>query len=410
MPTSLVTGGAGFLGSHLCDYLIARGQRVICVDNLETGSLENIRHLKNGANFRFEMFDITDHYEIEEPVDFVYHMASPASPIDYARLPLHTLKVGAYGTHNTLGLAKKHRARFLLASTSEVYGDPLVHPQPETYWGNVNPIGPRGVYDEAKRYAEALTMAYLRQQGVDTAIVRIFNTFGPRMRPNDGRAIPAFMGQALADRPVTVFGDGAQTRSFCYVDDLIRGLVLLAESEVHEPVNIGNPNEMSLLDMAKLIIELTESRSEIVFEALPVDDPQVRQPDIARARDLLGWEPEIDVRDGIARTIKHYTDDPRRARIAMSSAEAKNLEAISKAIDQHNSSCEWPAVAVELNPFEVERLGWDSIRGLPIRPNPELGTGSFRVVCAREEGLPAEEETVEAVADQTVPVELTPSR
>ena len=308
MPTSLVTGGAGFLGSHLCDYLISRGQRVICVDNLETGSLENIRHLKTGADFRFEMVDITGHFEIEEPIDFVYHMASPASPIDYARLPLHTLKVGAYGTHNTLGLAKKHRARFLLASTSEVYGDPLVHPQPETYWGNVNPIGPRGVYDEAKRYAEALTMAYLRQQGVNTTIVRIFNTFGPRMRPNDGRAIPAFMGQALAHRPVTVFGDGGQTRSFCYVDDLIRGLVLLAESDVHEPVNIGNPNEMSLLEMAKLIIELTESRSEIVFEALPVDDPQVRQPDIARARDLLGWEPEIDVRDGIARTIEHHTN------------------------------------------------------------------------------------------------------
>ena len=308
MPTSLVTGGAGFLGSHLCDYLISRGQRVICVDNLDTGSLENIRHLKTGADFRFEMFDITQHYDIEEPVDFVYHMASPASPIDYARLPLHTLKVGAYGTHNTLGLAKKHRARFLLASTSEVYGDPLVHPQPESYWGNVNPIGPRGVYDEAKRYAEALTMAYLRQQGVNTTIVRIFNTFGPRMRPNDGRAIPAFMGQALADRAVTVFGDGTQTRSFCYVDDLIRGLVLLAESDVHEPVNIGNPDEMSLLEMAKLIIELTESRSEIVFEALPVDDPQVRQPDIARARDLIGWEPEIEVRDGIARTIEHYTN------------------------------------------------------------------------------------------------------
>jgi dTDP-glucose 4,6-dehydratase len=307
MPTSLVTGGAGFLGSHLCDYLLGRGQRVICVDNLDTGSLENIRHLKNGSNFRFEMLDITSYYDIDEPIDFVYHMASPASPIDYARLPLHTLKVGAYGTHNTLGLAKKHRARFLLASTSEVYGDPLVHPQPESYWGNVNPIGPRGVYDEAKRYAEALTMAYFRQQGVDTAIVRIFNTFGPRMRPNDGRAIPAFLGQALADRAVTVFGDGSQTRSFCYVDDLVRGLVLLAESEVHEPVNIGNPDEMSLLEMAKLIIELTESRSEVVFEALPVDDPQVRQPDIARARDLLGWQPEIDVRDGIARTIEHYT-------------------------------------------------------------------------------------------------------
>jgi dTDP-glucose 4,6-dehydratase len=307
MPTSLVTGGAGFLGSHLCDYLLARGHRVICVDNLETGSLENIRHIANGAEFRFEMLDITSHYEIPEPVDFVYHMASPASPIDYARLPLHTLKVGAYGTHNSLGLAKAKRARFLIASTSEVYGDPQIHPQPETYWGNVNPIGPRGVYDEAKRYAEALTMAYLRQQGVDTCIVRIFNTFGPRMRHNDGRAIPAFMSQALTDKPVTVFGDGSQTRSFCYVDDLIRGIVLLAESDIHEPVNIGNPNEMTLIEMAKLIVELTASNSEIVFEALPIDDPQVRQPDIARARDLLGWEPEFDLREGLAQTIEHYT-------------------------------------------------------------------------------------------------------
>src|SRR5215211_2875716 len=307
MATCLVTGGSGFLGSHLCDHLIAKGYRVICVDNLETGNLNNIAHIKDGENFRFVQADITTHYTIDEPVDFVYHMASPASPIDYARLPLHTLRVGAYGTHNTLGLAKRHRARFLLASTSEVYGDPLVHPQPETYWGNVNPIGPRGVYDEAKRYAEALTMAYLRQQGVNTTIVRIFNTFGPRMRPNDGRAIPAFMGQALADRPVTVFGEGTQTRSFCYVDDLIRGLVLLAESEVHEPVNIGNPNEMSLLDMAKLVVELTESRSEIVFEALPIDDPQVRQPDITRAKQLLGWEPEVSLREGLTRTIEHYT-------------------------------------------------------------------------------------------------------
>jgi dTDP-glucose 4,6-dehydratase len=306
VPTSLVTGGAGFLGSHLCDYLIARGQRVVCVDNLETGSLENIRHLGNGPDFRFEMLDITSHYDIDEPVDSVYHMASPASPIDYARLPLHTLKVGAYGTHNTLGLAKKHRARFLIASTSEVYGDPLVHPQPETYWGNVNPIGPRGVYDEAKRYAEALTMAYLRQQGVDTCIARIFNTSGPRMRPHDGRAIPTFLRQALTDRPVTVFGDGSQTRSFCYVDDLVRGLVLLSESEVHEPVNLGNPAEMSLLELAQMIIELTESRSEIVFEALPVDDPQVRQPDITRARELLGWEPEVDFTDGLRRTVDHY--------------------------------------------------------------------------------------------------------
>ena len=302
MPTSLVTGGAGFLGSHLCDHLVAQGHKVICVDNLETGSLQNIAHLR-GDNFEFLHLDITRHYEVDGPVDFVYHMASPASPIDYARLPLHTLKVGAYGTHNTLGLAKFKRARFMLASTSEVYGDPLVHPQPESYWGNVNPIGPRGVYDEAKRYAEALTMAYLRQQGVDTCIVRIFNTFGPRMRPNDGRAIPTFLRQALTDKPLTVFGDGSQTRSFCFVDDEIRGLVSLMESGVHEPVNIGNPEEWSLIDMAKLVVELTESRSEIVFEALPVDDPQVRQPDISRARDLLGWEPKIGLREGLKRTI-----------------------------------------------------------------------------------------------------------
>ena len=305
MPTSLVTGGAGFLGSHLCDALIERGHRVICVDNFDTGSLQNIGHLRDGDSFRFMHTDITSHFEVDEPVDFIYHMASPASPIDYARLPLHTLKVGAYGTHNTLGLAKAKRARFLLASTSEVYGDPLVHPQKETYWGNVNPIGPRGVYDEAKRYAEALTMAYLRQQGVDTAIVRIFNTYGPRMRPNDGRAIPTFLSQALTDKPLTVFGDGSQTRSFCFVDDLVRGLIALLESGVHDPVNIGNPNEMTLLDMAKTVVEMTESRSEIVFEALPVDDPQVRQPDITRARDLLGWEPKVDLREGLAKTIEH---------------------------------------------------------------------------------------------------------
>jgi len=307
MPTSVVTGGAGFLGSHLCDALLARGHRVICVDNFDTGSLQNIAHLREGEFFRFMHVDITSHYEIDEPVDFVYHMASPASPIDYARLPLHTLKVGAYGTHNTLGLAKAKRARFMLASTSEVYGDPLVHPQKEDYWGNVNPIGPRGVYDEAKRYAEALTMAYYRQQGVDTAIVRIFNTYGGRMRPNDGRAIPTFLEQALSDKPLTVFGDGSQTRSFCYVDDLVRGLIALVESGVHEPVNIGNPNEMTLLEMAKTVVEMTESRSEIVFEALPVDDPQVRQPDITRARDLLGWEPEIELREGLRRTIEHRT-------------------------------------------------------------------------------------------------------
>jgi dTDP-glucose 4,6-dehydratase len=307
MPTSLVTGGAGFLGSHLCDFLLERGHRVICVDNLETGSLLNIEHIKGGENFRFLMTDITTHYEVDEPVDFVFHMASPASPIDYARLPLHTLKVGAYGTHNTLGLAKIKRARFLLASTSEVYGDPLTHPQKEDYWGNVNPIGPRGVYDEAKRYAEALTMAYLRQQGVDTSIVRIFNTYGPRMRPNDGRAIPTFLQQALTDKPVTVFGDGSQTRSFCFVSDLIRGLVALAESGVHEPVNIGNPNEMTLLEMAEAVVAATGSRSEIVFEALPVDDPKVRQPDIGRARDLLGWEPEVALSDGLAKTVEDAT-------------------------------------------------------------------------------------------------------
>jgi dTDP-glucose 4,6-dehydratase len=313
MPTSLVTGGAGFLGSNLCDYLLDRGHRVICVDNFETGSLKNIQHLRMDE-FSFVHADITSPYEIDEPVDFVYHMASPASPIDYARLPLHTLKVGSYGTHHTLGLAKWKRARFLLASTSEVYGDPLVHPQPESYWGNVNPIGPRGVYDEAKRYAEALTMAYYRQQGVDTAIVRIFNTYGPRMRENDGRAIPTFLAQALADKPLTVFGDGQQTRSFCYVDDLIRGLVLLMESGVHEPVNIGNPNEMTLLDMARTIVEMTDSRSEIIFEALPVDDPQVRQPDITRARQLLGWEPEIDLREGLRRTIDFAVDQLGGAR------------------------------------------------------------------------------------------------
>jgi dTDP-glucose 4,6-dehydratase len=312
MATCLVTGGAGFLGSHLCDQLLERGHRVICVDNLETGSLHNIEHIRS-AEFEFQMVDITSHYAVEGPVDFVYHMASPASPIDYARLPLHTLKVGAYGTHNSLGVAKVKRARFLLASTSEVYGDPQVHPQAETYWGNVNPIGPRGVYDEAKRYAEALTMAYLRQQGVNTCIARIFNTSGPKMRPHDGRAVPTFLSQALADRAVTVFGDGSQTRSFCYVDDLIRGLVMLAESDVHEPVNLGNPDEMTILDMAKLIIELTESRSEIIFEALPVDDPQVRQPDISRARDLLGWEPEIGVREGLTRTIDYMVQRLKEA-------------------------------------------------------------------------------------------------
>jgi dTDP-glucose 4,6-dehydratase len=303
MATCVVTGGAGFLGSHLCDELLRRSHRVICVDNLETGSLANIEHIR-AADFVHLNFDIIEPYYVEEPVDFVYHLASPASPIDYLRLPLHTLKVGSYGTHHTLGLAKKHRARFLIASTSEVYGDPKEHPQREDYWGHVNPIGPRGVYDEAKRYAEALTMAYHRQQGVDTAIVRIFNTYGPRMRPHDGRAIPTFLRQALQDRPITVFGDGSQTRSFCYVADEIRGLIALAESGHHNPVNIGNPNEFTLLELAHAVIEATSSRSEIVFEALPTDDPQVRRPDITLAKEILGWEPEIDLREGLRRTIE----------------------------------------------------------------------------------------------------------
>jgi dTDP-glucose 4,6-dehydratase len=303
MPTAVVTGGAGFLGSHLCDYLVSDGLRVICVDNLETGSLQNIEHLR-GDQFRFLNHDVTEHFDIDEPVDFVFHLASPASPIDYLRLPLQTLKVGSYGTHHALGLAKFKRSRFLLASTSEVYGDPAVHPQPETYWGNVNPIGPRGVYDEAKRYAEALTMAYHRQQGLDTCIVRIFNTYGTRMRPHDGRAIPTFARQALANEPLTVFGDGSQTRSFCYVDDLVRGLVLLARSGEHLPVNIGNPQELSLLELAETVIRVTSSKSEIVFEALPVDDPQVRQPDITRARQLLGWEPQVSLDDGLRQMLQ----------------------------------------------------------------------------------------------------------
>ena len=302
MSTSVVTGGAGFLGSHLCEALLARDHRVICVDNLETGSLGNIEHLR-GEAFVFRPHDLTQHVEIDEPVDFVYHLASPASPIDYLRLPLQTLKVGSYGTHNALGLAKVKRARFLLASTSEVYGDPQVHPQPETYWGHVNPIGPRGVYDEAKRYAEALTMAYHRQQGVDTAIVRIFNSYGPRMRPHDGRAIPTFIRQALEEKPLTVFGSGSQTRSFCFVDDLVRGLILLAESGEHFPVNIGNPTEMTLLELAEAVVRATGSSSPIVFEALPVDDPQVRQPDITRAQQLLGWTPEIELDEGLRRTL-----------------------------------------------------------------------------------------------------------
>jgi dTDP-glucose 4,6-dehydratase len=302
MPTSLVTGGAGFLGSHLCDRLLVEGHRVICVDNLDTGTLENIEHVRR-PEFRFLQHDMIEHLEADEPVDYVFHLASPASPIDYLRLPLHTLKVGSYGTHNALGLAKRHRARFLLASTSEVYGDPKEHPQSEAYWGHVNPIGPRGVYDEAKRYAEALTMAYHRQQGVDTHIVRIFNTYGPRMRPHDGRAIPTFLRQALDDKPLTVFGAGDQTRSFCYVSDLIEGFLRLIDSDRHEPVNIGNPGEFTILELAEVILRLTGSRSEIVFEALPQDDPTVRRPDITLARELLDWSPVVELEEGLRLTL-----------------------------------------------------------------------------------------------------------
>jgi dTDP-glucose 4,6-dehydratase len=312
MPTSLVTGGAGFLGSHLCEALLAKGHRVVCLDNLETGSLANIEHLRDDG-FVFVNHDVIEPIRIDEPLDFVFHFAALASPIDYLRLPLHSLKTGSYGTHHALGLTKWKRARFLLASTSEVYGDPEVHPQPETYWGNVNPIGPRGVYDEAKRYAEALTMAYHRQQGVDTGIVRIFNTYGPRMAENDGRAVPNFISQALAGKPLTVYGDGSQTRSFCFVDDLIRGLVLLAESGEHMPVNIGNPGEYTILELAEAVITATGSSSSVVFEALPVDDPQVRQPDITRARQLLGWEPEVGLEEGLRRTLASLEVEPARA-------------------------------------------------------------------------------------------------
>ena len=309
MTTAVVTGGAGFLGSHLCEALLAKGMRVICIDNLDTGNLQNIQQIRDDA-FVFLNHDMTHYVEVSGDVDYVFHLASPASPIDYLRLPLQTLKVGSYGTHNALGLAKFKRARFLVSSTSEVYGDPLIHPQPESYWGNVNPIGPRGVYDEAKRYAEAMTMAYHRQQGVNTAIARIFNTYGPRMRPYDGRAIPTFVRQALADKPLTVFGDGSQTRSFCYVDDLVRGLILLAESGEHDPVNIGNPTEMTLLELAQAVVKATGSNSEIVYEALPVDDPQVRRPDITRARTLLGWEPSVSLADGLTRLLASLGHKP----------------------------------------------------------------------------------------------------
>ena len=302
----LVTGGAGFLGSHLCDRLLAEGHEVIAMDNLLTGNLRNIAHLADEPRFRFLRHDVTQFIAFEEPLDAVLHFASPASPIDYLLLPIQTLKVGSLGTHNALGLAMGKSARFLLASTSEVYGDPLVHPQPETYWGNVNPIGPRGVYDEAKRFAEAMTMAYRRAHGVDTRIVRIFNTYGERMRPRDGRVVPALIGQALAGEPMTVFGDGSQTRSFCYVSDLIDGIYRLLLSGEADPVNIGNPSELSVLEFARTIRKLTGTRSEIVFKPLPEDDPKVRQPDIARARALLGWEPKVKLEEGLSRAIEYF--------------------------------------------------------------------------------------------------------
>jgi len=301
----LVTGGAGFIGSHLCDLLLSKGCSVVCMDNLLTGNSENIAHIRD-PRFLFVKHDVTNYIVVDAPVDFVLHFASPASPIDYLELPIQTLKVGALGTHKALGVAKARGAKFLLASTSEVYGDPLVHPQQEDYWGNVNPVGPRGVYDEAKRFAEAMTMAYHRFHGVETRIVRIFNSYGPRMRLTDGRAIPTFIRQALRGEPLTVAGDGSQTRSFTHCSDLVDGIWRLMNSSVIDPVNIGNPNEMTLLDLAKLIIRLSGSTSELRFIPLPVDDPKVRQPDITRARTFLGWEPRVDVEHGLRETIEWY--------------------------------------------------------------------------------------------------------
>jgi dTDP-glucose 4,6-dehydratase len=306
MQTAIVMGGAGFLGSHLCDKLLSEGLKVICVDNLITGNVDNIAHLSGNENFSFIKHDITNYIFIPGKVDYILHFASPASPVDYLQLPIQTLKVGSLGTHKALGLAKEKKARFLLASTSEVYGDPEIHPQPEEYWGNVNPIGPRGVYDEAKRFAEALTMAYYRYHNVETRIARIFNTFGPRMRPKDGRAIPNFIMQALSGQPITVYGDGSQTRSFCYITDQIDGLYKLLMSDEDEPVNIGNPEEIPLLDIAKEIIELTNSKSKIVFEELPVNDPKVRQPEIRKAKEKLGWEPKVARKEGLMKTIKYF--------------------------------------------------------------------------------------------------------
>lgn len=310
MPRTLVTGGAGFLGSHLCEYLLSKGHEVIAMDNLLTGTITNIEHLQ-GENFKFVKHDVTEYVYLGGPIDYILHFASPASPMDYLQYPIQTLKVGALGTHKALGLAMAKNATFLLASTSEVYGDPLVHPQNEDYWGHVNPVGPRGVYDEAKRFAEALTMAYNRTHGVDTKIVRIFNTYGPRMRPNDGRAIPTFIPQALRNEPISVFGDGSQTRSFCFVSDLVEGIFRLLSSDIHDPINIGNPAEMTIRELAEAVIRITGSSSQISYKDLPVDDPKIRQPDISRARELLGWEPKVSFEDGLRNTVAWFRSLPQ---------------------------------------------------------------------------------------------------
>lgn len=304
--TAVVTGGAGFLGSHLCDLLIAEGMRVICIDNLLTGDLKNISHLFGNENFSFLKHDVTNFIYVPGDVDYILHFASPASPIDYLKLPIQTLKVGSLGTHKALGLAKEKGARFLLASTSEVYGDPAIHPQKEEYWGNVNPVGPRGVYDEAKRFGESITMAYHRYHGLETRIVRIFNTYGPRMRLDDGRALPAFVSQALKGEDITVFGDGSQTRSFCFVEDEIRGILKLLLSNEPNPVNIGNPAEITIKEFAEEVIEITGSDSKIIFKDLPEDDPKIRQPDISKAKSILGWEPKVDRKTGLKITIDYF--------------------------------------------------------------------------------------------------------
>lgn len=304
--TAIVTGGAGFLGSHLCDKLLSEGFKVICVDNLITGNTNNIAHLINNENFKFVKHDVTNYIYLPGRIDYILHFASPASPIDYLKYPIQTLKVGSLGTHKALGLAKEKKARFLLASTSEVYGDPSIHPQNEDYWGNVNPIGPRGVYDEAKRFAEAMTMAYQRYHGIETRICRIFNTYGPRMRLDDGRALPAFVGQALRGEDLTVFGDGSQTRSFCYVSDLVDGIFRLLMSNVKEPVNIGNPSEITIKQFAEEVLKLIDTKSKIIYEDLPVDDPKIRQPDITKAKEILSWEPKVDRKEGLKITIDYF--------------------------------------------------------------------------------------------------------